>query len=433
MRLRAGGGECGHRIPAPRPGVGVLPDHGCGGDRSPPGAKSTGPGETARKVACLPGSSLSRRCPRHDEAGAAFMIRVFLLGARGGGGEEVFVRDLAASPPPGVGYTLTLEPHESVPGARARAGEEVLFNRIVHPFLWPLLGLRSYRVGTEVDLVHVHNHPTRLRLPGPKPVVYSVGGAGYPHYLETYLGWSGARVRERYRRARRVYRSLGIRSEVATPEWVDAVVVFSEFAADRLAAFDVSREKIHVIPPGFDIPAPSCAPGAGPFTFLLVGREPVRKGADLAVEAIRELRSRGLDVRLRLVGDVEYPGWTADGIEGHGPVSRDVIFRDFYAHADAALVPSRAEGYGFAAVEAMGMGLPVVAARRDALPEIVGDAGLLVEPGARALAGAMASLASDPSGARALGVRARQRFEERFTRVRARAALGAVYQALLEG
>jgi glycosyltransferase involved in cell wall biosynthesis len=114
-------------------------------------------------------------------------------------------------------------------------------------------------------------------------------------------------------------------------------------------------------------------------------------------------------------------------------VPRDVLFRDFYGQADAALVPSRAEGYGFAAVEAMGMGLPVIVARRDALPEIVGDAGLVAEPEARPLADAMASLATDPDGARALGTRARERFGARFTRARARSALGALYRTLLEG
>ena len=266
------------------------------------------------------------------------MTRVFLLGARGGGGEEVFVRDLAASPPPAVEYTLALDHHESVPGARARTVLEVLFNRLVHPFLWPLPGLRAYDVAREMDLIHVHNYPTHLRLQGPRPVVYSVGGSGYPHYLETYLGWSDERVRARYRRARRIYTRLGIRSEIATPEWVDAIVVFSEYAADYLAGFSVPRAKIHVIPPGFDVPPPSPRSGEGPFTFLLVGRDPLRKGADLAVAATRSLRARGSDVRLRLVGDVEYPAWTGEGIEGHGPVARDALFRDFYGRVDAVLL-----------------------------------------------------------------------------------------------
>ncbi len=362
------------------------------------------------------------------------VARVFLLAGPGGGGEEVFARDLAASPPEGVAYAFALGHHQSVAGARARTAEEILFNRLVHPWLWPLPGLRSYVVGPEVDLVHVHNYPTRLRLPGGTPVVYSVGGSGYPHYLETYLGWSEARVRARYRRARSIYGPLGIRSEIATPERVAAVVVFSEFAAGHLARYGVPAGKIRVVPPGFDIPAPTPrGAGSGTFTFLLVGREPRRKGADLAVAALRSLRARGLDVRLRLVGDAEYPGWTGDGVEGYGPVPRDVLLRDFYGTADAVLVPSRAEGYGFAAVEAMGMGLAVIAARRDALPEILGDAGMLADPEAGALARAMEELCSDRIAAAQRGRRCRERFEAHFTRERARRALGSVYAAVLEG
>lgn len=360
------------------------------------------------------------------------MTRVFLLGARGGGGEEVFVRDLAASPPPGVTYSLAIEHHESVSGAGAVLAEEVAFNRLVHPFLWPLPGLRSYRISSEVDLVHVHNHPSRLRMREPRPVVYSVGGSTYAHYLERYLGWEPERVDARYRRARRIYRSLGIHSELATHEWVDAVVVFSQYAAGYLRRFGVPEGKIHVIPPGFEMPEPRRRDGRdGPFTFLLVGRDPLRKGADLAVEAVRLLRGEGRRVKLVLVGDAAYPSWSGDGVEGFPPVPRDVLFRDFYGRADAVLVPSRAEGYGFAAVEGMGAGLPVVATRRDALPEIVGEEGILVEPEAGELARAMDALAGDPAGAAERGARLRTRFEAVFTRRGAREALGRLYAELL--
>lgn len=361
------------------------------------------------------------------------MTRVLLIGARGGGGEEVFVRDLAESPPPGVGFTLALDPHRSVPGGRARVVREVLFNRIVHPFLWPLPGLRAYEVEAGVDLVHVHNVSTWLRLPRLCPVVYSVGGASYAHYLETYLDWSPQRVRARYARAGRVYRPLGIRSEIATPERVDAVVVFSDHAAGHLTRLGVPQEKIHVIPPGFDIPRPpERPPRDGPFTFLLLGRDPHRKGADLAMAAVGRLRGRGVDARLWLVGDPSYPGHTGEGVEGWGPVSRSRVFEDFFARADAVLVPSRAEGFGFAAVEAMGHGLPVVASRRDTLPEILGEAGILVEPGSvEALGHAMEDLAGDPGSARALGAAGRARFEARFTRRAAREKLGELYRGLL--
>ena len=359
------------------------------------------------------------------------MIRAFLLGARGGGGEEVYVRSLADSPPEGVRYATALDAHASVDGARASRVREVLFNRLVHPFLWPLPGLRAYDIGPEVDLVHVHNFPTWLRLSDAQPVVYSVGGSTYAHYLETYLGWSRERVLARYARARRIYLRLGIRSELATPERIDAVVVFSRFAAELLERLGVGGDHVHVIPPGFAIGRPPSRGDDRPFTFLLVGRDPHRKGVDLALAALAALRARGRDVRLHLVGDSSYPAVRAEGVRGWGRVGRERV-EELYLRADAVLVPSRAEGYGFAAVEAMGHGLAVIASRRDALPEILGDAGRLIEPDSvDALAEAMDDLARDRDGARTLGARARGRFEERYTRERARARLGALYRTLL--
>ncbi|MHB1193109.1 MAG: glycosyltransferase family 4 protein [Longimicrobiales bacterium] len=361
------------------------------------------------------------------------VMRVLLVGGRGGGGEEVFVRDLAGDPPLGVTYTLLLDPHESAPLATAQTVREILMNRLIHPFIWPLPGFRAYDVRPGVDLVHLHNFPAWLRLPRGCPVVASVGGSSYPHYLETYLGWTPARVAARYRRARWIYRILGVHSDLATHESVAAIVVFSDYAASFLRRLGVPASKLRVIPPGFDIPLPT-APRRreAPFTFLLVGRHPERKGADLALKATRMVRSQGRDIRLLLVGDAAYPGMSVEGtVEGVGPVDRATLFRDYYGKADAVLVPSRAEGFGFAAVEGMGHGLPVIVSRRDALPWIVGDGGSVVEPlSAEALATAMAELAADPLGARAIGAEGRRRFEAIFTRQAARASLGELYQSL---
>jgi glycosyltransferase involved in cell wall biosynthesis len=348
-------------------------------------------------------------------------VRALLLGSRGGGGEEVFLRGLAETPPPGVTYAMILESHASLPGARALRVRAGLYNRLVHPFLWPVPGLKAYRV-RGFDLVHVHNFPMWLDVPPECPVVFSVGSGGYGHYMETYLDWTPEAVEARFRRARAIYRLLGIRSEL-TPARVDAVTVWSDFAAGNVRAMGVPADKVFVVPPGLEVPDVARAPRpAGPFTFVLVGRDPPRKGADLAVEAVRGLRARGLDVRLLLVGDAAYPAMgDGEGILGTGPVERTRIFGDFYAAADAALVPSRAEG--------MGCGLPVVAARRDALPEIVGDGGLLVEPGSvAALADAMEVLVRDPDGARARGRAARERFRRTWALDRARERLLDVYR-----
>lgn len=361
-------------------------------------------------------------------------IRAFLLGGRGGGGEEIFVRSLSEAPPPGVTFSTVLDSHASVPGARALHLRAGLFNRVVHRrLLWPLPGLRAYRV-RGFDLVCSHNFPVWLDVPRGCPVVLSLGGGTYGHYLEAYLGWSPEAVSARFRRARSIYRALGIRSEV-TFEHLDAVVVWSKFAAERLHGLGVPEDKMAMVPPGFDISTPGRKrDDGGPFTFLLVGRDPLRKGADVAIAAVRALRARGLDVRLRLVGDDAYPAMgDGEAIEGSGPADRERIFSEFYSRADAVLVPSRAEGFGFAAVEAMGHAVPVIASRRDTLPEIVGSAGLLVEPGSVPdLADAMEALATDRDAARARGRAGRERFESTYELGVAGRRMGDLFRRLLD-
>ncbi|MFN2287091.1 MAG: glycosyltransferase, partial [Chromatocurvus sp.] len=87
-----------------------------------------------------------------------------------------------------------------------------------------------------------------------------------------------------------------------------------------------------------------------------------------------------------------------------------------YARASVAVVPSLYEGFGLPAGEAMACGVPVVASDAGALPEIVGDAGLLVPPGdADALAQAIDALLGDPPRRAALGAVARQRIVDNFS------------------
>ncbi len=67
-----------------------------------------------------------------------------------------------------------------------------------------------------------------------------------------------------------------------------------------------------------------------------------------------------------------------------------------YREASMLVIPSSDEGFGIPALEAMTIGLPVVAAARGSLPEVLGDAGLLVDPDDRAaLVAAMARLLGD--------------------------------------
>lgn len=95
---------------------------------------------------------------------------------------------------------------------------------------------------------------------------------------------------------------------------------------------------------------------AGPAKLLLVGDGPERAGCE------RELARRGL------LRDVEFLGAVAQ-IESILPA------------ADLFLMPSLAESFGLAALEAMASGVPVAGYRAGGLPEVVGETGLLAPPG----------------------------------------------------
>lgn len=127
---------------------------------------------------------------------------------------------------------------------------------------------------------------------------------------------------------------------------------------------------------------------------LFVGRLAPNKCAGLLVEAVAALRHRQPPVHAVFVGDhsdiyqreavscqhrARVLG-IADRLHLLGQVSHEQLL-DAYHSADVLVVPSVHEGFCLPVLEAMACGVPVVAARAAALPETVGDAGLLFAPG----------------------------------------------------
>jgi glycosyltransferase involved in cell wall biosynthesis len=87
-----------------------------------------------------------------------------------------------------------------------------------------------------------------------------------------------------------------------------------------------------------------------------------------------------------------------------------------YAEATIAIVPSIYEGFGLPAGEAMACGVPVISTDGGALPEIVGDAGVIVpSANADAMADAIARLLEDESERLRLSAAGRQRILDRFS------------------
>ena len=189
-----------------------------------------------------------------------------------------------------------------------------------------------------------------------------------------------------------------------------------------------SRQTIESVAPGLPIDMVAAGVPEELFTlerqpkdFLLYfGRLDVfHKGLDTLLEAIAILARERPGIEIRIAGrgkDAERLKTLASalGVEKNvrllGAVS-DAERNTLFAEAAVQLMPSRFEGFGLAAAEAMAAGVPLVAAAAGSLPEVV-DAprgGVLVPPGdAKALATATAQLLDDPAARDELSSSARQ-------------------------
>jgi glycosyltransferase involved in cell wall biosynthesis len=103
-----------------------------------------------------------------------------------------------------------------------------------------------------------------------------------------------------------------------------------------------------------------------------------------------------------------------------------------YARASLAVIPSIYEGFGIPAGEAMACGVPVVSTTGGALPEVVGDAGILVPPAApQALGQAILELIDNPEKASHLGEKGYRRIQDHFTWSRAAEKTVSAYQEVI--
>jgi glycosyltransferase involved in cell wall biosynthesis len=206
---------------------------------------------------------------------------------------------------------------------------------------------------------------------------------------------------------------------------VDRFITPSTYAARQLEKLGLPEGRTEVLP--HYIPAAAFTERSlaarGQFA-LAFGRLSAEKGFDVAIDA-----AAIAGVRLKIAGEgpverdlVARVERDQAPVELCGKVSADTL-RDLLRQAAMVVVPTTGnETFGFAALEAMAAGVPVVAARAGALPEIVGDDACVPRGDALALAARMRELWEDPQRRADEGdaaiARARQRFgEERYVRL----------------
>ncbi len=358
--------------------------------------------------------------------------RRLLVGVRGHGGEEIYSALLRDAAPEGFDSSATFDFHSSCGLARCRVLREIALNRLVHPLVPFDMGFRVLDVAADVDLVHVHTHPTVLRGLGRRPVVFSAGSSHY-HYVRYYEGWSEERVEAAYARARRLYPRLHVLDALLNHERITLAYTFSRWAREKYLQEGVPNWKIRVLPPGFDIPEPPARPASSTVTFLFLGRQPKRKGGDAVLKVFARLRASHPEVRLLYVSD-ELPTSPMPGVEARSLVPAAEAY-EFYRAADVFVNPTLAEGFGFTNVEAQGHGLPVISSRIGAIPEVVEEerTGMLIDPQRPdELFSAMRRFVSDDGFRRTAAMAARRRFLDRFSLSLFRTALHDLYNEAID-
>jgi colanic acid/amylovoran biosynthesis glycosyltransferase len=209
------------------------------------------------------------------------------------------------------------------------------------------------------------------------------------------------------------------------------VVCISNFARSQLMSItDYDEwEKLRIVHCGIDpdvfAPVERVRRSGEPLRILCVGRLVAVKGQAVLLEALADLRRRGMAVHLTLVGDgpsraaLERRA-TQLGLGEHvtftGPMGDDRM-PGFYADADVFCLPTFAEGLPIVLMEAMATELPVVTTPVAGIPELVEDrvTGRIVAPSdAGQLADALEELGREPELARRLGVAGREKVLAEF-------------------
>jgi glycosyltransferase involved in cell wall biosynthesis len=225
-----------------------------------------------------------------------------------------------------------------------------------------------------------------------------------------------------------------------------AFVCVSAGVRDRLIKRGFPAEKAVVLPIGTDrvSAAPRSDPGAG---ILFVGRFVEMKGLLVLADAIHLLRAQGCTERFTLIGDgpmrgeVERKLAGVENVELRGWQSAEAV-REAMVAARMLCLPSvtarsgEAEGLPSVAVEAMGLGVPIVASTEAGVEGLVSHVTSgLVFPSrdAAALAACIARLSSDPDMAISLGNAARRVVADEFDAWRQSRRLEALLLAVAQG
>lgn len=270
----------------------------------------------------------------------------------------------------------------------------------------PLFARRPYRaVWTQIDLPLL---PWMLTWNARRrtPVVYAADST--PRLIRSfgvdYGNWGGTSPAKQ--RVRDALHGVCLRR-------CDAVTAWSNWAARSMRDdYGVDPARLHVIPPGVDTmvwSAPPARPVSGPARMLFVGGDFRRKGGELLLEVYRHHLREFAQLDIVTARGAVAP---EAGIRVHDDVrSNDPRLVDLYRQADLFVLPTQADCFSMATLEALASGLPVVTCPVGGVGEIFSDGveGFYVPPrDGQALRIALDRLIHDSNRRRKMGAAARR-------------------------
>jgi glycosyltransferase involved in cell wall biosynthesis len=300
-----------------------------------------------------------------------------------------------------------------------------------HQATWDHWALPAKLAAERVALYHGTKNVLPLRCP--VPAVVTVHDLAVYAQPETF-----ARLQRWHLRAL-LPRSVARAARVITPS--------RHAAEDVRTRFRLPPERVTAVPLGVGAafatpPAPAAVAelraihGLGARLVACVGTVQPRKRVDRVIDAFVASGAAGRGWELAIAGRLRpgrVPPWLTalpSGVRWLGPLP-DHALRALYAAAEIAVSASEYEGFGLTVCEAMASGCAVVAVANSSIPEVVGDAGLLVaRSDAALLSPAIARLVAEPETRAALGAAGRAR-AARFTWEAAAHATRLVYDEVL--
>jgi glycosyltransferase involved in cell wall biosynthesis len=200
--------------------------------------------------------------------------------------------------------------------------------------------------------------------------------------------------------------------------YTHAAHVFAMGAPTReslLADYELDPARVSVVGGGLNLAGlPAAEPLTLAPTILFVGRDFERKGGDCLLRVFEIVRREVPAATLHVVGVARNFG--VPGVISHGKLSNREELVALYRESRVFCMPSRYEPWGLVFPEAMAYGVPCVGSTVQSIPDILGDAGILVAPDdPPALADALLRVLTDDAGARELGAAGRRRVEQLHT------------------